>query len=78
MRGWISSFLWGSVMRAVGFQDRDQRGSSQLPLHGNEIGLLQPIETAVFGVAIETKAQARDVRQGDHSGLMQTSQEPKR
>jgi hypothetical protein len=56
IRGRISGFLWCSVMGAFGFKDGHHRRSSQLSFDGYQFGALKPLEGAIFGVAIETKA----------------------
>ena len=42
-------------MIAPSFQDRDERCSAQFSRDGNEPGVFEPAEGAIFGVSVEAK-----------------------
>jgi hypothetical protein len=57
-------------------QDRDDRGTAELALHGHKASAFQPFQRPVLSVAVEAEAVARDVAQCDAAGSGQAGDVP--
>lgn len=60
------------------FQDCDARVSSGLLIDGNEPGLLQGLQTACLGVAVDTQLLQPGIPERDRVGFLDASQIPER